>query len=497
MTRHVDVLIVGAGVSGIGAAHHLKEQSPWADFVVLEAMESYGGTWLSNQYPGVRSDSDLFTYGFRFKPWKGAPIVEGGAIRDYLGEVIRDSALEPHIQYNQRILSAEWSSQDALWTVIAAVGEQGEISRFTATFLWMCQGYYRHREGHRPSWPGMEAFEGEIVHPQAWPADLDYSGKSVVVIGSGATAATIVPALAERAAHVTQLQRSPTYYVAAPNENPLVTQLRALGVDDDWIHVIARKQVLAEQEAILQRCFETPDAMRADLIAGVKAAVGPDVDVEAHFSPRYHPWRQRICFIPNSDLFEALKSGKASMVTDQIARFTPKGLELESGQILEADIVVTATGFNMNGFGDIDFRFDGAPLDLSKSVTYRGMMFTGVPNFAWIMGYFRWSWTLRVDVVADFVCRLLNHMRKERARAVAPELPVEERGALPRPYFDSNDLSSNYVGRAADLLPKSGAGPEWRLMQNYQFDKAETEAIDLDDSALVFEYGPAEGRRVG
>ncbi len=411
-TEHFDVLIVGAGISGVGGAYHLTKQCPGRSFVVLEGLHSFGGTWLTHRYPGIRSDSDLHTFGYRFKPWLGPPIATAGQILQYMGEVIEENDLAQHIRYNHKITSARWSSADNQWTIEATRTDTGDSQRFTANFLWMCQGYYRHSEGYTPEWPDMDQFEGEIVHPQTWPEDLDYKGKKVICIGSGATTATLVPAIAADCEHVTVLQRSPTYFIPGRNQNDMAETLRELGIKEEWIHEIVRRQILHEQELFTQRAFKEPEAVKSEMLAGVRAYLGPDYDIETHFTPRYRPWRQRIAFVPDGDLFEGIKSGKADMVTDEIERFTPKGILTKSGEELEADIIITATGFNMNVLGDIDFEIDGEPMDFAKTVTYRGMMFTGIPNMLWIFGYFRASWTLRAEMLADFVCRLLAHMEE-------------------------------------------------------------------------------------
>jgi len=426
-TKHFDVLIVGAGISGIGSAYHLRRNLPDKSFVILDALDDFGGTWRTHQYPGIRSDSDLFTFGYRFKPWTGVPIATGAEILAYMGEVIEDNDLGGHIRYGHRILSAAWSSDTDLWTVEAERTDTGERLSFTAGFLWMCQGYYRHQEGYTPQWPGMESFKGRIVHPQTWPKDLDYEGKKVVVIGSGATAATLIPSIADDAAHVTMLQRSPTYFVPGRNVDDLADTLRGLEIDETWIHEIVRRQRLRMGEEFTRRSFEEPEAVKQELLAGVTAFVGPEITAQ-HFTPKYRPWRQRIAFVPEGDLFRKVREGKASVATGEIDRFTEAGILLKSGETLDADIVVTATGFNLSVLGDIRFEVDGQPVDYAKTVTYRGMMFTGVPNLVWVFGYFRASWTLRVDIMADFVCRLLAHMDRKGAAKVSVALRPQDAG---------------------------------------------------------------------
>jgi cation diffusion facilitator CzcD-associated flavoprotein CzcO len=486
-TEHFDVLIVGAGISGVGGAYHLTRQCPGTSFVVLEAQESFGGTWITHRYPGIRSDSDLYTFGYRFKPWTGPPIATAAEILTYMGEVIDENGLGPHIRYRHEIASARWSSSENLWTLEATRTDTGDTVRFTTSFLWMCQGYYRHSQGYTPEWAGMESFKGRIVHPQTWPEDLDYAGKNVVVIGSGATAATLIPAIAADCGHVTMLQRSPTYFRTGRNAIALADELRELDIDEEWIHEIVRKRILHDQAVFTRRSFTEPEVVKQELLAAVRAHLGPDYDVATHFTPAYRPWRQRIAFIPDGDLFEGIRAGKASVVTDEIDRFTETGIALKSGAMLEADIIVTATGFNLNVLGDIDFTIDGKPLVFSDTVTYRGMMFTGVPNMAWVFGYFRASWTLRADLVGDFVCRLLNHMRKTGARKVTPALRPEDKDMPLLPWIDPENFNPGYLMRGMHRLPKRGDKPEWQHTQDYWAEKDELPAADLDDGAFVYE----------
>ena len=373
--EHYDVLIVGAGISGVGGAYYLRERCPDTRFVILEAEENFGGTWWTHRFPGIRSDSDLYTFGYSFKPWIGPPIATAEEILSYMGEVIEENDLAQYIRYGHKILKADWSEEDSRWTVEAVRGETGETLRFTCDFLWMCQGYYRHHEGYTPDWPNMADFQGVIAHTENWPEDLDYAGKNVLVIGSGATAATVIPAMAGTAAHVTMLQRSPTYFRSGRNAIDIADTLRELQVDETWIHEIARRKILFDQSAFTDICFQRPKVAKKQLLDQVRELLGPDYDVDKHFTPAYDPWRQRLAFVPDGDLFEGINSGKASVVTDQIDRFTEKGILLQSGEELEADIIVTATGFNMNVMGDIAFSIDGRPLDFHETVTYRGMMF--------------------------------------------------------------------------------------------------------------------------
>lgn len=483
---HFDVLIVGAGISGIGGAYHLTKQCPGTSFIVLETLESFGGTWLTHRYPGIRSDSDLYTFGYRFKPWVGPPIATAEQILTYLREVIEENDLGRHIHYNHDILNASWSSRDNLWTIEGRQKKDGNPFRYTANFLWMCQGYYRHSEGYTPEWPGMSDFKGRIVHPQTWPKDIDYKGKKVVVIGSGATAATLIPSIAADVAQVTMLQRSPTYFIPARNQNDLADTLRQLHIDETWIYEIVRRKILFDQANFTRRSFEEPENVKKELLMGVRAYLGPDYDVATHFTPSYRPWRQRIAFVPDGDLFKGIRSGKASVETDEIDRFVENGIRLKSGKTLEADIIVTATGFHLNVLGDIAFAIDGKPLTFSDTVTYRGMMFTGVPNMAWVFGYFRASWTLRSDLVADFVCRLLRHMKIKGASRVDVALRPQDKDMPLLPWIDPENFNPGYIMRGMHLLPKRGDKPEWQHSQDYWKEKDEIPKIDLDDRAFVY-----------
>jgi cation diffusion facilitator CzcD-associated flavoprotein CzcO len=485
--EHFDVLIVGAGISGVGSAYHLTTQLPGTSFVILESQKSFGGTWLTHRYPGIRSDSDLHTFGYRFKPWVGPPIATSEEIKSYMGEVIAENDLARHIRYRYRIERASWSSATNLWTVEAVMTDSGESSTFTANFLWMCQGYYRHSEGYTPEWKDMDSFKGRIVHPQLWPEDIELKDKKVVVIGSGATAATLIPAIAGECAHVTMLQRSPTFFRVGRNAIELAETLRQLQVKEEWIHEIVRRKILFEQDAFTRRCLAEPEQVKKELIGQITAVLGPDYDVETHFTPQYRPWRQRIAFVPDADLFEGIKSGKASVVTDEIDRFTQNGILLKSGNELEADIIVTATGFNLCVLGDIAFSIDGKPLDFADTVTYRGMMFTGVPNMAWVFGYFRASWTLRTDLVADFVIRLLAHMKQKGAKKVTPALRPEDHNMPLLSWIDPENFNPGYMMRNMHLLPKRGDKPEWQHSQDYWAEKDQIPAIDLDDAAFVYE----------
>jgi cation diffusion facilitator CzcD-associated flavoprotein CzcO len=484
--EHFDVLIAGAGISGIGGAYHLTTQRPQTSFVVLEVQETFGGTWRTHRYPGIRSDSDLHTFGYRFKPWTSAPIATAREILTYLHEVIEENGLARHIRYGHRILAASWSSATNLWTIETQQVAGGERRWFTCNFLWMCQGYYRHTGPYTPDWPGMADFQGRIVHPQTWPDDLDLAGKRVTVIGSGATAATLVPAIAGKCAHVTMLQRSPSYYFTGRNANELADMLRELKVDETWIHEIVRRKVLYDQAIFNQRCLDEPEKVREELIGLVRAHLPAGYDVEKHFTPSYRPWHQRLCVIPNGDLLKAVAAGHVTMVTDEIDRFTAHGIRVKSGGEIAADVIVTATGFHLCVLGDIDFTIDGKPLVFGDTVTYRGMMFTGVPNMAWVFGYFRASWTLRADLVGDFVCRLLGHMETRQARKVEVALRPEDAGMKLLDWIDPDNFNPGYLLRDLHRLPKRGEKREWQHTQDYWREKDEFPAIDLDGPEFVY-----------
>jgi monooxygenase len=484
---HVDVLVVGAGISGIGAAYHLLEQRPGTSFVVIESQDGYGGTWRTHRYPGVRSDSDLFTFGYRFKPWEGAPIASGEEIMRYLGAVIDENGLDAHIRYRHAITAARWSSEQRRWTVDVTRLDTGEELQITAGFLWMCQGYYRHAEGYTPAWDGLDRYQGRVVHPQTWPDDLDYAGKRVVVIGSGATAATLIPAMAPECGHITMLQRSPTFFVSRPNGNEVADMLRELDIDPVWIHEIVRRKIVHDQEAVTRMSFEDPDALRLFLIEAARELLPEGFDVDRHFSPAYRPWQQRLAVVPDGDLFREIREGKASVVTDEIERFTETGIELRSGEVLEADIVITATGFDLSVLGDIAFTIDDEPMDFAETVTYRGVMFSGIPNLAWVFGYFRASWTLRADLIADFVCRLLAHMEERGAEVVIPRLRGSDADMSLMPWVDPENFNPGYLARSLHLLPKQGDRDPWLHSQDYGTERVELPAVDLDDGTLVFE----------
>jgi len=485
-TEYFDVLIVGAGISGVGAAYHLTQQCPGKSFVVLDALESFGGTWLTHRYPGIRSDSDLYTFGYRFKPWVGPPIATAEEIRKYMHEVIEDNDLGRHIRYQHQVSTATWSSESNTWTLEVTRTDTGERVRFVGNFLWMCQGYYRHSRGYTPDFPGLDTYQGVLVHPQTWPEDLDYKNKRVLVIGSGATTATVVPAIAADCTRVTVLQRSPTYFWTARNANEVADMLRDLEIPEEWIHEIVRRKILKDQALITQMSFDQPEFLREQLLADVKAHLPEGYDMK-HFTPRYRPWQQRLAFVPDGDLFEGIRSGKVDVVTDEVDRFTETGVRTKSGDEIEADIVVTATGFDLCILGDIRFTIDDSPMVFSDTVTYRGMMFTGVPNMLWVFGYFRASWTLRADLIADFVCRLLQHMDERGAQRVTPQLRPQDADMPILSWIDPENFNPEYLMRSMHLLPKRGDKPEWQHTQDYWTEKDALPAADLDDGCLTYE----------
>ncbi|MGY1670537.1 flavin-containing monooxygenase [Geodermatophilus sp. SYSU D00710] len=484
--EHVDVLVVGAGVSGIGAAHHLRERFPDRSFVLLDAQETRGGTWWTHRYPGVRSDSDLFTYGYRHKPWRGPSIAAGEEILAYLDEVIAEDDLAPRIRYRHRVTAASWSSEDARWTVEVSREDTGEQLRMTTDWLWMCQGYYNHAEPYRPQWEGMDRYQGLVVHPQSWPEDLDLTGERVVVIGSGSTAATLIPAIAQDAAHVTMLQRSPSYFLAPPLTHELAVTLRALDIPEDWTHEILRRAYAAQFNELARLSHEAPDELHTFLIESMRPLLPEGFDVEKHFTPRYRPWQQRIAIVPEGDLFAALREGRASIVTDTIDTFTEKGIRTGSGEELEADVVVTATGFNLSAFGDVSFTVDGEPVAFPERVTWRGLMISGVPNMAYVFGYFRHSWTLRVDLVCDLVDRLFARMQEKGARTVVPELRPEDAGMQLRPWSDPENFNPGYVLRSQHVLFKQGDREPWTHMLEHAQEAELLPKADLDDGSLAY-----------
>lgn len=485
--EHFDVLIAGAGISGVGSAYHLQQQCSGKSYVVLDMKDTFGGTWETHKYPGVRSDSDLYTFGYRFKPWVGAPIASADEILKYMGEVIEENAIGPNIRYGHRITGCAWSSADNRWTVEAVRLADGVRLVFTCNFLWMCQGYYDHEKPYIPDWQGLADYKGQFVHAQLWDPATDYAGKRILVIGSGATAATVVPAFAEKAAHVTMLQRSPTYFYCSENKNELADRLRQIGIDEPTVHRVVRAQIMHDQDMMTKRCQAEPEVVFEELKELVRAFTGkPDFAFEPHFTPKYRVWQQRLAFCPEGDVFRAAVEGKVTVVTDTIDRFTEKGVRTHSGEEIEADIIVAATGFRLSVMGDIPFSVDGKAVNWNDSVTYRGMMFTGVPNMAWVMGYFRASWTLRVDMMGDFVCNLLNHMDRIGAKRVDVQLRSDDADMPLFPWIESDNFNPGYLMRGLDKLPRRGDKPEWRHNQDYWAEKDQIPQTDLNGAEFRY-----------
>jgi cation diffusion facilitator CzcD-associated flavoprotein CzcO len=487
--EHFDVLIVGAGLSGVGAGWHLKNASPDRSYVILEGREAIGGTWDLFRYPGIRSDSDMYTLGYAFKPWTEAKaIADGPSILKYVRETARDFGIDKHIRYGHQVRSAAWSSEDARWTVEARRAD-GQTVRITANFVFLCGGYYSYEAGYTPDFPGAARFKGQVVHPQKWPENLDYAGKRVVVIGSGATAMTLVPEMARTAGHVTMLQRSPTYVVSRPAEDALANRLRK------WLPAMAAYNLIRWRNVLMGMWFyrltrRKPAQVKQTIIDMVRQALGPDYDVGRHFTPSYNPWDQRLCLVPDADLFEAIKAGKAEVVTDQIETFTATGIQLKSGQALKADIIVTATGLVLQVMNGLSITVDGRAVDPGKTLSYKGMMYEDVPNLASAFGYTNASWTLKCDLTCEFVCRLLNHMQKTGQRQVTPrnDDPDIER----QPWLD---FSSGYVQRAMEKFPKQGSKAPWKLHQNYAMDLMSLRYARLEDGVLEFSNPtPAKAR---
>ena len=481
---HFDVLIVGAGLSGVGAGVHLHERCPSKSYVILEGRADMGGTWDLFRYPGIRSDSDMHTLGYRFKPWTAAKaIADGPSILDYVKETAGEYGVDKHIRYGHLVKSAAWSSADARWTVESTRKDTGETVKITCNFLYMCSGYYSYRQGFTPEFEGVADFKGQVVHPQFWPEDLDYRGKRVVVIGSGATAMTLVPAMAADAGHITMLQRSPTYVVSRPEKDDVANRMRQF-LPASWAYGLTRWKNTTMQQMMYRRTRTNPAPIKKFILDAVRKELGPGYDVEKHFTPSYNPWDQRLCLVPNSDLFEAIRSGKAEVVTDHIDRFTEKGIRLKSGAELEADIIVTATGLNLVVLGEMAFTVDGAPVDFGKTWTYKGMMYSGVPNMVSTFGYINASWTLRADLTSEYVCRVLSHMDKRHATVVTPTLRPGEETMPARLWIDS--FFSGYMTRALHRFPKQGDREPWINPQDYGRDKKMIRKGVIEDGALIF-----------
>ena len=490
MTRdHVDVLIVGAGISGVGAACRLQERCPGKSFAILEARAASGGTWDLFRFPGIRSDSDMFTLCYPFRPWSGSQaIADGASILDYIRATAREHGVDREIRFQHRVVAAEWSSADSRWTVEVERTDSGETIQMTCGFLFSCTGYYRYDEGYTPDWAGVERFGGELVHPQFWSDDIDHAGKRVVVIGSGATAVTLIPALAERAAHVTMLQRSPSYIVSLPGVDPIAGILGRV-LPERLAYPIVRWKNVMLALGIYRLSRRRPATMKRLIRRGLTRRLPPGFDIDTHFKPSYEPWDQRMCLVPDGDLFDAIASGRVTVVTDRIETFTEKGLRLASGSELEADMVVTATGLKMVPFGSIRLRVDGSPVDLSETLAYKGMLLSGVPNMAFSFGYTNQSWTLGSDLTCQRVCEVLNHMDRFGYTTCTPRKRDPDLAGVP-----FADLTSGYVLRAIDQFPKQGARDPWRREQNYAREWRAVRRTPVADPALEFGgVGPGPG----
>jgi monooxygenase len=479
--EHVDVLIVGAGLSGIGAGYHLQEKCPGKSYAILEARDSIGGTWALFRYPGIRSDSDMHTLGYSFRPWKEAKaIADGPSILNYVRQTAGENGIDQQIRFNHRVVRAEWSSADARWTVEARRTDTDEVVRMSCGFMFVCSGYYRYDEGYTPKFEGTERFAGRIVHPQQWTDDIDYAGERVVVIGSGATAVTLVPAMARTAEHVTMLQRSPSYIVSLPAEDPIASVLRR-ALPPKVAYALVRWKNILLTSLSFQLSRRRPKFMKALIRKSVEKQLPPGYDVEKHFKPRYNPWDQRLCLVPDGDLFRAISQGRASVVTDQIETFTERGLRLASGVELEADLIVTATGLNLLALGGLKLVVDGREVDISETMGYKGMMLSGVPNLAVAFGYTNASWTLKCDLTCEYLCRLLNHMDERGYRQCTPL--NRDPSVAAEPFID---FSSSYVLRSIDQFPKQGSRTPWRLHQNYALDTLALRFGKLEDGVLEF-----------
>jgi len=483
--EYLDVLIVGAGLSGIGAAWYLQQKCPGKSYAILEGRDVMGGTWDLFRYPGIRSDSDMHTLGYNFKPWRAEKsIADGPAILSYIEETAAENNIDKHIRYGHSVKKASWSTADAEWTVEVERADTGETIYIRCNFLEMCAGYYSYEGGYTPEFAGSENFHGEIVHPQKWPEDLNYENKTVVIIGSGATAVTLLPAMANTAKHVVMLQRSPTYIISLPDVDVIANFLRKI-LPEKIAYAITRFKNTRMQQFVYHRTRTRPDKVKEKLLKWVRRDLGPDYDVEKHFTPSYNPWDQRLCLIPNGDLFKSIRSGKASVVTDQIDTFTENGIKLASGEKLQADIIVTATGLQLVVLGGMQVVVDGQSVEFPDTFTYKGMMFSDVPNLLSTFGYINASWTLRADLNAEYVCRLINHMDETGNRQCTPRLREKDKNMQPRPWLDA--FSSGYVQRVMHILPKQGDHEPWINAQNYHRDKQMLRKSPVDDGVMIFD----------
>lgn len=482
MNKKIDVLVVGAGISGIGAGYHLQKKCPETSFLILEGRENIGGTWDLFKYPGVRSDSDMYTLGYNFKPWKEQKaIADAPSILKYLNETVEEFNLKSKIRFGKYVKKARWSSDSNQWTVDIEDKKTGKFSQILCSFIFMCSGYYSYKEGYTPHFEGKENFKGDIIHPQKWDTSFDYSNKKIVVIGSGATAVTIVPEMAKTAKHVTMLQRSPTYVVAAPEKDNLANKLRKY-LPLKFTYWLIRWRNILRQQYYFRLCKKYPKGVKNAIIREVKKKLGNDFDVKTHFTPKYNPWDQRMCLVPDGDLFEQINQGKASVVTDHIKNFTENGLLLKSGKELKADVIITATGLNLEMLSTVEFFIDNKSVDISKTVTYKGMMYSGIPNLASTFGYTNASWTLGADLTSEYVCRVINHMKRNNYDVVCPKPNI---GIETDP--DYLNLTSGYIKRSINIFPKQGKKAPWRNNQNYLIDIFQMKYGRIDDGEISFE----------
>ncbi len=478
--ENVDVLIVGAGLSGIGAAYHLQKQCPNKKVVIVERRQAIGGTWDLFRYPGIRSDSDMFTLGYNFKPWTNPKaIADGTSIREYVQETARENGIDKKIRFGLQVRNAAWSSANATWTVDAVREATGEAVQFTCRFLLMCSGYYNYDSGYTPEFKGIENYQGQVVHPQKWTEDIDYTNKNVVVIGSGATAVTLVPSMADKAAHVTMLQRSPTYVISVPERDIISDKLRPF-LPEKMVYRLARTRNVGLQMMFYRLSKNKPEVAKRFLLQMVRRQLGKNADM-SHFTPKYNPWDERVCAVPDGDLFKVIRQGKASVVTDHIDTFTKTGIRLKSGQELQADMIITATGLNLQLLGGMKVQVDGKPFEMTETLNYRGVMFKDLPNLAMIFGYTNASWTLKADLSSEYICRLLKHMDKHGLRQCTPR--NYDDSVVDEPFLG---LASGYIQRAKNVLPKQGNKAPWKLYQNYALDLANLRFSKLEDGAMTF-----------
>lgn len=480
-----DILIVGAGISGLGAAWHIENGCPGKSWRILEQRESFGGTWDFHKYPGIRSDSDLYTFGYSFKPWSGAPVAEAPVILSYLRELIDDNKFSDKILYQRVVTAADWCSTNKRWFLTVQDISTNNNITYSCKFLNMCQGYYNYDQPHKPTWPDMDTYRGDVVHPMEWKPDYDYTGKKVVVIGSGATAATLIPKIAEKADHVTMVQRSPTYFYAAPNRIWLHDMLTALRLPHKWVHALTRRFLLTLQRYMHWQAARNPEKAKRFLFKALGKHLPRDI-IEKHFTPSYRPWQQRVAFLPEGDMFKAMNAGKVSIETDTIEQFTQTGLRLTAGAEVDADLIITATGFNLLIMGGIPFSVDGEQVDFSKRYTHRGIMMEGLPNLIYFFGYLRTSWTMRVDLLCAYQIRLLQHMDRKNVEVCTPIRQPEHMNLPAHPWISEEDFSAGYLLRSSDKLPRNGGEEPWTFDPDYYRERETFPKFDLDDPSMVY-----------